>query len=191
MHHAAAGLAVDEGEMADRGIGRERRRNRTRVGPLALADREAHHRPPALAREPGEPARIAAGHRHEELPPARHEGADRGLDRKVPRALQRQARMRLPAHAGERQQKFAHSGVERVEVAVPRREIVRERRADLGASGHGARNHEFHHELHVDARRVLEEAGLLRPGLARTFREIQPPWPLVPPEVRPGRAALL
>ncbi len=144
VDHARASLAVDEPDMADRRVRRQRRRDRLGVDPGAERQRQGHHDPPGLAREPDHPIGVGAGHRHQQLAASGEKAADHRLHREMAAALQRQGGVRLRVPAGDRQHALAQAGVERAEIVVPGGEVMRQRGADLGAGDDGAGDQQEH-----------------------------------------------
>jgi hypothetical protein len=144
VDHTAAGLAVDDAQMSDRRVRRQRRRHRLRRGAGAARHRQLHDDAPGLGRQPIHPIRIGAGHRQQHLFALGDEGADCRLGDKMPAALQRQRDMLARHAAGDCQHALPQAGENRLEVIVPGREVMRQRGLHLGRGCDGTGSEQQH-----------------------------------------------
>ncbi len=94
---AAAGLAVDHADMADRRVGLQRGGDRVGIGRRGRRHRQQHRHAAGLARQADHAVGVGAGRRDQQLAPERHEGAHRRLGDEMAAALQRQRRRARPA----------------------------------------------------------------------------------------------
>jgi hypothetical protein len=131
MHHAGAGLGVDQADMRDRGVGGKRAGD---VGRLDRQDVGCGHpddRGTAFVREARHPLRVRPGHRDQQPSPCRHNAAQCRLDGEVAAPLQWQNGVDAGDASGEDADPLADAGIERAKRCVPRREIMSHRRADF------------------------------------------------------------
>jgi hypothetical protein len=122
-------------DMTDRRVVGQGAGNRLRPHRLLLVDRQRHRHAPGLPRQPGHAVGIGADHRDQDAPAHRHEGADRRLVGEMAAALQGQGGMRLGRAAGDGAQIVAHPGIDRAEIVVPGRQVLRHGGAHLGTGG--------------------------------------------------------
>ena len=129
VQDARGGLALDGGDVADRGVGRERPIERRRIVRPVLRGRQRHHRPAVVARHPDHALAIGAVDQHQKLAVAGHEGPEHRLDHEGAAALERHGDV-TAFGAGELDQARPHSGVELDEVAIARAPVAQHRLLD-------------------------------------------------------------
>ncbi len=144
VHHAAAGFGIHQADMADVRIARQGRGQQRGVDRFGRGDRQQHGGAAGLARQPGHAFGIRAGAGDQQLAARRNEGANGGFGDEMAAALQRQNRVLRRVAMGNAEQPLAHARIDRVEVAVPGREVMRQCRAHFLACGHRAWRQQQH-----------------------------------------------
>jgi hypothetical protein len=144
VHDPAAGLAVDQTDMADVGVRGQRRGDGVGVGGRIVRHGQQHRDAAGLARQTDHAVGIGSCGGDQQLLADRNEGADGRLGDEVAAALQWQRRMLAGDAAGDVQHTLANSRVERTEVIVPGGEVVAQGLAHLGAGGDRAGDQQQH-----------------------------------------------
>ena len=149
IHNAAAGFAIDEGHMADRGISRQHRGDIFFPRAARIGQVERHHIAPNLTRNAFHARRIGTIHRDQQLAIRRHQASDRRFHHEMPAALQRQRHMFPGDAARDITHPFTNARIGRAEAMIPRGDILSHGGAGFGAGLHGTGNEQHHAPSHA------------------------------------------
>ena len=174
VDHAAAGLAVDHADMADGGIGGQRRGNRLRRGGRGLRDRQLDHRAAGLGRQADHPVGVGAGGGDEDPAAGGQEAAHGGLGHEMPAALQREGDVGVRHAARDAQQAGAHAEIKRAEIVVPGGKVLGQGGADFRPCGDRTGDQQQHGDLRLSGRCALARWYWVGWHVACHGREIHP-----------------
>jgi hypothetical protein len=141
---AAAGLGIDDADMADGGVSLQRLGDFLGRDAAGVRHGEEDDLAAGFTGQAGHALGIGAVHHHQQLVAVRDEGAYGGFGDEVAGTLQRQADMLAGEAAGKLPHCFPDGGVFGFEVVVPRGDVHGHGRPDFGTGLHGAGDEEQH-----------------------------------------------